>query len=419
MGMGYVGYPLAVSFAEAGFEVVGFDVDKDTVNTVNEGDLPVEESDGDGAAELVEGGFLRATDNMEELSKVDAISICVPTPLRKSRDPDISYVAQATDTITDYFEPPGLITLESTTYPGTTEEILAEAFQDQGWNLEDDVLIAFSPERVDPGNEDFGIRNTPKVLGGYNSTATDVVSRLYGAVIEEVVTVSSTRTAEMVKLLENTFRSVNIGLANEMALLCDRMNIDVWEVIDAAKTKPYGFMPFYPGPGLGGHCIPIDPLFLSWKAKLFNTNSRFIELADEVNRNMPTHVFRKITRGLNKVQQSVNGSKICLFGVAYKPDVGDTRESPAKEIILELIDNGADVEFCDPHVDELKIEGEIIPSVSMDSVNSEDYDASVIVTDHGEFNWSELFGGGENVIIDTRNALPDSLSLPNAIVETI
>lgn len=402
MGLGYVGLPLALAFARKGFTVLGFDVDQQKVDALNKGESPLEDVETSLVSEVSEQ--LSATTDMERLSEVDSVSICVPTPLRKSRDPDISYIAQATDTLVNHFQPPGIITLESTTYPGTTEEILAEAFREAGWVMGEDVYLSFSPERIDPGNEEYGIENTPKVLGGHTERAGELASMLYGEVIDRVVQVSNTRSAELVKLLENTFRSVNIGLANEMALLCDEMDIDVWEVIDAAATKPYGFMPFYPGPGLGGHCIPIDPLFLSWKARLHNTSSRFIELADEVNRSMPEFVTGKVTDALNDDEKSVKGSRICLLGVAYKPNVGDTRESPAIEVATELIEHGAEVDYHDPYVDQFEVADGPIDQVSPESMQERGYDVGVIITDHDRFDWDQLLPLFP-LVVDTRNAL--------------
>lgn len=406
IGLGYVGLPLAVEFAEAEFSVTGFDISEEQVRTINNGESPVSDVDSSRLADLVKNDFLRATDDMTELAEMDSLHICVPTPLRKSRDPDISHIVKTVQTIVENFQPPGLITLESTTYPGTSEEVLAEAFADAGWDLEEEVLLVFSPERIDPGNDEYGLENTPKVVGGHSELAGEVAKLVYSEVAGEVVEVTSTREAEMVKLLENTFRSINIGLVNEMALICDRLGIDVWEVIDAAATKPFGFMPFYPGPGLGGHCIPVDPLFLSWRAKFDNATTRFIELADEINRSMPEHVFTKITEGLNELKQSVNGSRLCVFGVSYKSDVDDTRESPAYGIIDRLLDAGATVEFCDPHVEQFSVQGEELTRVAPATVEGDKYDAGIIITDHSDFEWSQL-SPGFPLLVDTRNALSD------------
>lgn len=404
VGLGYVGLPLALAFAESEFDVIGFDTDKTKVETIRDGRSPIPDLDSERLDQVVKDSNLNVTTDMSRMSEVDTLSICVPTPLRKSRDPDISYIADATRTIAEHFNPPGLIVLESTTYPGTTEEILAEKFESIGWELGEDIHLAFSPERIDPSNEQFSIRNTPKVVGGLNETAASMAEDLYGRIVDEVVTVSNTRTAEMVKLLENTFRSINIALANEMALICDRLDIDVWEVIDAAATKPYGFMPFYPGPGLGGHCIPVDPLFLSWKARLADTQSRFIELADEVNRSMSDHVMTKVTEALNEDGKCLNGSNICVLGVAYKANVDDVRESPAYEIISELRRLNANVTFCDPFVESFSVEDEPVVSVRQDEIDKEQYDLGLIVTDHDSFRWSKFLESFP-VIVDTRDAL--------------
>lgn len=404
LGMGYVGLPLAVGFAEAGFPVTGFDIKTEKVEKINRGESPVEDVSDSRLETLVAADQLAASHDMSELADIDCLSICVPTPLRKSRDPDISYIAKATETIAENFSPPGLIILESTTYPGTTDEILAEAFKEAGWDLEEELFLAFSPERIDPGNDEYGLHNTPKVVGGYNRQSGELVTSFYEEVVEEVIELSTTKAAEMVKLLENTFRSINIGLVNEMALICDRMDIDVWEVIKGASSKPFGYMPFYPGPGLGGHCIPVDPLFLSWRARLHDTSTRFIELADEINRSMPDYVFSKITEGLNRFEKSVKGSKICVFGVAYKPDVADTRESPAREVISNLLEQGAEVVYCDPHVEEFTAEATDILRVAAGDLDDTDYDAGVIITDHQDFDFDSLLANFP-LVIDTRNAL--------------
>lgn len=408
VGLGYVGLPLAVAFAESGFSVTGFDTDSEKVQTLNTGESPLPDVASERVGSVTEAGNFRATTDMSRMDEVDTLSICVPTPLRKSRDPDISYIADATDTIVENFEPPGIIVLESTTYPGTTEEILAERFRAAGWTLDDDVYLAFSPERIDPSNEDWGIENTPKVLGGSTEQSGLFASRLYEQIVDRVVTVSDTQAAEMVKLLENTFRSINIALANEMALICDRLDINVWEVIDAAATKPYGFMPFYPGPGLGGHCIPVDPLFLSWKARLADTQSQFVELADEINRSMPEHVVNKITETLNDERKCVNGAEICLLGVAYKADVNDVRESPAHDIVGELRDLHADLSYCDPFVESFEVEGDSLERVPQDQLHETSFDLGVILTGHSNFDWPTI---AENfsTLVDTRNAFPDEL----------
>jgi UDP-N-acetyl-D-glucosamine dehydrogenase len=418
VGLGYVGLPLALAFAESGFSVIGFDNNAEKVETIQNGESTIPDIDDQRLSAVIDESRLTATTSMERMSEVNTLSICVPTPLRKSRDPDISYIAEATQTIADYFEPPGIIVLESTTYPGTTEEILNEKFQSVGWDLDNDVHLAFSPERIDPSNETYTIENTPKVVGGLTDRAGELASILYGSIVDEVVTVSNTRAAEMVKLLENTFRSINIGLANEMALICDRLDIDVWEVIDAAATKPYGFMPFYPGPGLGGHCIPVDPLFLSWKARLADTQSRFVELADEINRSMPKHVVSKVTEGLNDDRKPVNGSEICVLGVAYKSNVNDVRESPAHQIINLLRDRGAELTFCDPYVDEFTVEGDPVPRIDQDELDTRSFDIGVIVTNHDKFNWNRIVGSFP-ALVDSRNALDDGVQVDTTRVLTL
>ncbi|HOA25827.1 MAG TPA: nucleotide sugar dehydrogenase, partial [Aggregatilineales bacterium] len=340
IGIGYVGLPLAVEFAREGYRVIGVDVSEKKVGLINSGvsyipDIPTED-----IARPVEAGLLSATTDYSILRDVDAISICVPTPLRKTKDPDMSYIIAAADEIAKYSRPGQLIVLESTTYPGTTDELIVPRMAQNGYRVGEDIFVCFSPERIDPGNKVYGVRNTPKVIGGATPDCTEVAVALYSKPIERVIPVSSTRTAEMVKLLENTFRSVNIGLVNEMALMCDKLDVNVWEVIEAASSKPFGFMTFYPGPGLGGHCIPIDPLYLSWKLKALNYNARFIELASEINGNMPLYVVTKIMDALNNVRKTVNGADILVLGVAYKRDIDDLRESPALDIIRLLEERG-------------------------------------------------------------------------------
>src|SRR6187402_508168 len=354
IGLGYVGLPLAVEFARAGFDVTGFDVDASKIAEINAGRSYILDVRTDEIAECVKAGRLRATTDMSKLGDMDAVDICVPTPLRKTKDPDMSYVVSAAEEIAKYIHPGMLIVLESTTYPGTTAEVLQPMFEARGLKVGEGFYLAFSPERVDPANEKFNTRNTPKVVGGTTPACSEVAAALYEAAVDTVVPVSSTQVAEMVKLLENTFRAVNIGLVNEIALMSHRMNIDVWEVIDAARTKPFGFMPFYPGPGLGGHCIPIDPFYLSWKAKQSGFECRFIELAGQVNGSMPEFVVQRIADALNSVKKPINGSKIHLFGVAYKRDVNDMRESPALDVLELLIRRGAVVSYSDPWVPDLR-----------------------------------------------------------------
>lgn len=405
IGLGYVGLPLAVEFAEAGFNVIGLDVQQDKVDQINAGisyikDIPTEK-----LAPLVESKCLKATASYDDLRQVDAISICVPTPLRKTRDPDMSYIIQASQSISKIRHPGMLIVLESTTYPGTTEEIILPEITGGELTVGEDVFIAFSPERIDPGNKQFMVRNTPKVVGGITPHCTEMATALYSHAIDQVIQVSSPTAAEMVKLLENTFRAVNIGLVNEMALMCDKLGVDVWEVINAAATKPFGFMPFYPGPGLGGHCIPVDPHYLSWKLKTLNYTARFIELASEVNTSMPLYVLDKITDALNEQEKSVRGANVVVLGVAYKRDIDDVRESPALDIISLLHQKGAKVSFCDPYVPSIRLEDNKIMKSTEYSVDLlQNADCVVIVTDHSDFDWTEI-GNCSQVIVDTRNVI--------------
>ena len=404
VGLGYVGLPLAVEFAEAGFDVIGLDVSEAKVAELNKGisyigDIPTAR-----LKPLVESGKFKATTDKEDLRIVDTISICVPTPLRKTKDPDMSYIIQSIETIATISHPGLLVVLESTTYPGTTEEIIAPKLTEQGLTVGEDVFIAFSPERIDPGNETYQVRNTPKVVGGMTPACSAVAKALYEVGVDNVVIVGSPTTAEMVKLLENTFRAVNIGLVNEMALMCDKLNINVWEVIEAAATKPFGFMAFYPGPGLGGHCIPVDPHYLSWKLKALNYNARFIELASEINTGMPYHVIDKVSDALNDVEKSIKGSRIVVIGVAYKPDVDDVRESPALDVLHLLKEKGADVAYHDPHVDSLRLEDNVVLKTEEYSAELlSNADCVVIVTNHSDYDWQHIVDNSK-LIVDTRRA---------------
>ena len=350
IGLGYVGLPTAIAFAEEGFDVVGIDRDEDRCRSVNAGRSHVEDVEDSRLAPLVKLGHLRAASTLGDAGHLDIIDICVPTPLDKARDPDLSAVLAVRDALPAAMERGQLIVLSSTTYPGTTTELLQPVVQSQGYEVGTDTFLAFAPERIDPGNHTFGIRNTPKVVGGVTAACTAVAEAVFATIVDEVVPVSSTTTAEVVKLLENTFRSINIALANEMAIICRQLGVDVWEVIDAAATKPYGFMPFYPGPGLGGHCIPVDPSYLSWKLRRLNYAARFIGLAEDINRQMPHHVVQRVTDILNDQGRSVRGSNILVLGLSYKPDVADIRESPALEVLDLLKQRGAEVHACDPHV---------------------------------------------------------------------
>jgi UDP-N-acetyl-D-glucosamine dehydrogenase len=410
IGLGYVGLPLAVEFAKAGFQVTGFDVDESKVTEINAGRSYILDVATDDVAACVKKGTLCATTDMARLHDMDVVDICVPTPLRKTRDPDLSYVVQAVDAVKARLKPGQLIILESTTYPGTTDEVVQPALEEGGLKAGVDFHLAFSPERVDPGNERFSTRTIPKVVGGVNKQSTDLACALYGSIIDTVVPVSSTQVAEMVKLLENTFRAVNIGLVNEIALMSHRMNIDVWEVIDAAGTKPFGFMPFYPGPGLGGHCIPIDPFYLSWKARQSGFECRFIELAGHINGSMPAFVVDRVAEALNTARKSINGSRIHLFGVAYKKDVSDMRESPALDVLELLQRRGAEVSYTDPYVPTLThghLELETVPEQQA----GPGVDCAVICTNHTVFDYAAL-PGRFPLVVDTRNALKN-VSAPN------
>jgi UDP-N-acetyl-D-glucosamine dehydrogenase len=402
IGLGYVGLPLAIEFARAGFDVTGFDVDESKVSALNAARSYILDVKDHEVADLVAAGRLRATSDMSRLSGIDAVDICVPTPLRKTKDPDMSYIVAAAEQITTYLHPGMLVVLESTTYPGTTAEVLLPMFEGTGLKVGHDFFLAFSPERVDPANEKYTTRNTPKVVGGTTPACSEVAAALYGAAVDTVVPVSSTQVAEMVKLLENTFRAVNIGLVNEIALMAHRMNIDVWEVIDAARTKPFGFMPFYPGPGLGGHCIPVDPFYLSWKARQTGFECRFIELAGQINGSMPGFVVERIGEALNTRKQAINGSRVHLFGVAYKRDVSDMRESPALDILELLHRRGAVLSYTDPHVPVLEHGDLSLRSVSEDAVG--DVDCAVICTDHQVFDYPAMVTRFP-LVVDTRNAL--------------
>ena len=406
IGLGYVGLPLAIEFAKAGLTVVGVDLDTRKVEALGKGESYIGDVAATDVAAMVEAGRFRATTDFSVLSEVDTINICVPTPLRKTKDPDLSYIVASVEEIAKYFRAGQLIILESTTYPGTTDEVVQPMLEAKGLKAGTDFFLGFSPERVDPGNPQFHTGNIPKVVGGVNEASSDAAAALYGLVVKEVVTVSSTRAAELVKLLENTFRAVNIGLANELALMCRDMGINVWEVIDAAKTKPFGFMPFYPGPGLGGHCIPIDPFYLSWKARQFGFESRFIELAGHINGGMPRYVVDRVSEALNSVAKPIKGSKVHLFGMAYKPDVTDYRESPAIDVADLLERRGAIVTYSDHFVPSMPAEHGHKPrtEVPFDKALADGFDIAVITTNHKTFDYDSLVAKSP-LILDTRNAL--------------
>ena len=416
IGLGYVGLPLAVEFGQAGFSIVGIDVDQKKVNTLNQGisyiqDVPTEE-----VASLVQAGKFKATTDFSALREVDAISICVPTPLRKTKDPDISFIVAAVEQIVKYLHPYQLIVLESTTYPGTTDEVILPELLKTGLQVGKDFLLAFSPERVDPGNAQYHTQNTPKVIGGVTPLCSETAKLLYEQAIETVVPVSSTRSAEMVKLLENTFRSVNIGLVNEIAVMCDKLDIDVWEVIEAAATKPFGFMPFYPGPGLGGHCIPIDPYYLAWKMKTLDYNARFIELAGEINASMPEYVVIKVTDALNKVKKSVNGSRILMLGIAYKKDINDLRESPALDIFRLLEHKGAELCYNDPYIPEFSEDAINLTSKELSETLLESMDCVVLVTNHSSYDYQWLIDHSK-IFVDTRNVTKGLIDPKQVVVK--
>jgi UDP-N-acetyl-D-glucosamine dehydrogenase len=413
IGLGYVGLPLAVEFARAGFTVTGFDVDASKITQINAGRSYIPDVPSDDLAEQVRAGKLNATTDMAQLGGMDAIDICVPTPLRKTKDPDLSYIVRAVEAVAATLKRGQLVILESTTYPGTTDEVVQPMLEAKGMKADADFFLAFSPERVDPGNQRFTTKNIPKIVGGVGDSSTKVAAALYGATVQTVVPVSSTRVAEMVKLLENTFRAVNIGLVNEIAQMSHKMDIDVWEVIEAAKTKPFGFMPFYPGPGLGGHCIPIDPFYLSWKARQSGFECRFIELAGQVNGSMPEYVVERVTDALNEVRKAVNGSRIHIYGVAYKRDVGDMRESPALDIIELLTRRGAEISYSDPWVPALKEGGHSFEAVPEAEALRLRPDCVVICTDHSAFEWKALVDSGVP-IVDTRDALR-KFTAPNIV----
>jgi UDP-N-acetyl-D-glucosamine dehydrogenase len=403
VGLGYVGLPLAVEFARAGFNITGIDCSVNKTKTINAGRSDVEDIPNAVVRELVRSKMLKATSQYVVVRKLDVVIICVPTPLGKTKDPDVSFILSAVKGIQKHLHPGQLIILESTTYPGTTDELILPMLQETGLKVGRDFFLAFSPERIDPGNKIYGVRNTPKVVGGVTARCTRMASLFYRQAIDEVISVSSTQTAETVKLLENTFRSVNIGLVNEMAVMCDRLGIDVWEVISAAATKPFGYMPFYPGPGLGGHCIPIDPHYLSWKLKALNYWARFIELAGDINANMPTFVIRKINDTLNRDRKSLKGSRILILGVAYKKDISDVRESPALDIIEMLEERGARVRYNDPFVKKLPLDRGGHRSVALTPKQIKEADCCVIISDHSAYDYQWIVDHAKRVV-DTRNA---------------
>lgn len=402
IGLGYVGLPLAAACVQAGFSTVGIDVDPDRIATINRGESGLTDLPDETIQQALQTDRLQTQVEYDVLQSCDVAIICVPTPLNKTKDPDLSFVVNALRRVRDFLHPDMLVVLESTTYPGFTREVALPLLEESGLTCGEEFCLAFSPERTDPGNPEYGVVNTTKIVGGCSEVCTQVARVLYEEIIQSVYTVSSTDSAEMVKLLENTFRAVNIGLVNEVALMCHHLKIDTWEVIEAAKTKPFGFMPFYPGPGLGGHCIPVDPLYLSWKLRSHNYTARFIELAQAINASMPQHVVQLISDALNAHEKAIRGSRITLFGVTYKKNVGDTRESPAIEILGILARKGAQVGFCDPLVERIEVDGvsyEQTPLVD----TLENMDAAVITTDHDAFDLAQVVNRAP-LIVDTRNA---------------
>lgn len=406
VGLGYVGLPLAVEMAEAGYKTIGFDVQAKKVDSVNAGHNYIGDIVGDKLKNMVETGFLRATSNFDFIRDVDAVAICVPTPLDKYQQPDISYVKGSTESVAEHVHPGMLVVLESTTYPGTTEELLKPILEKSGLVCGEDFYLAFSPERVDPGNKQYKTKNTPKVVGGITKDCTEIAAALYRNVLEGgVYEVSSSAVAEMEKLLENTYRNINIGLANEMAIICNRMGINVWEVIEAAKTKPYGFQAFYPGPGLGGHCIPLDPFYLTWKAREFDYHTRLIETSGEINTGMPEYVVDRVMKVLNRNKTAMNGAKVLVLGVAYKNDIDDYRESPALNVIDHLIEQGAETTYYDPYIPEYKHKGKVHTGAKeLTDDMLREADIVVICTAHECFDYERIQKLSKE-IFDTRNAM--------------
>jgi len=405
IGLGYVGLPLAVEFAKKGIEVVGIERNIKRVNAVNKGESYIGDVNSEDLKEVVNKGKLKAFQKFDALKDVDAIIICVPTPLTKNKTPDISYIVSVSKQIVPFLHKGELVVLESTTYPGTTEEVVLPILSQSGLKPGVDFFLAFSPERVDPGNKDYHTGNIPKVVGGINKESTELASNLYNMIVPKVFKVSSPKAAEMTKLLENIFRLVNVALVDELAILSEKMDIDLWEVIEAAKTKPYGFMPFYPGPGIGGHCIPIDPFYLLWKAKEYDVDISFIELAGKINDAMPDYVINKVSYALNTYKKTINGSKILVLGVSYKENIGDTRESPALKVISKLLKWGASVLYYDPFVPEVSIDGKLfksLPSLSKEALASSD--CALILTAHSSIDY-EFALDNSNIVVDTRNAI--------------
>lgn len=406
IGLGYVGLPLAVEFVNAGFKVIGVDIDKSKIELINSGKNYINDVDDKLLKDAVSSESLRATDDFSIVTDLDAISICVPTPLNKEKNPDISHIVSVMEKIKQYIHPNMIIILESTTYPGSTKELILPYISTDNLIPGKNICLCFSPERIDPGNRIYNTSNTPKVIGGITEKCTKIGSKLYSSIIKEIVEVSTTETAEMVKLLENTFRAVNIGLANEVAIMCEKLKVNAWEVIDAASTKPFGFMKFYPGPGLGGHCIPIDPHYLAWKLKTLDYDARFIKLAGEINTSMPNHVVKLVAESLNKVKKTINGSKILIIGAAYKKNINDLRESPSLDIIQLLNSLNAKIDYHDPYISEIELNEDKMKSIHLTKKNIITYDMSIIITDHDKVDYDLLLLNSK-LILDTRNVFAE------------
>lgn len=416
IGLGYVGLPLAMEIAAAGFKVIGIDLDSSKIAKLNQGKSYILDVPEQTVAQAVSNTRFSPTTDFSALRNADTVSICVPTPLSKSRDPDISFILSATEEIRKYLHRGQLIVLESTTYPGTTDELIVPELEGSGLKVGSDFYVAFSPERIDPGNSSFNTRNTPKIVGGITGRCTEVARLFYSQFIERVIPVSSTKCAEMVKLLENTFRSVNIGMVNELALMCDLLGVDVYEVIDAAATKPFGFSAFYPGPGLGGHCIPIDPHYLAWKLKALNFQARFIGLAAEINGMMPSVVTTMVADGLNRVSKSIRGSKVMILGVAYKKNVSDCRESPALDVMRLLSEKGAVLSYNDPLVPTVRLGPTTLKSIDANPAKIAEHDCVIILTDHSQYNIRSIVEASK-LVIDTRNSTKDLHEFKDKIIK--
>ena len=416
IGLGYVGLPLAMEIAAAGFKVIGIDLDENKIAALKRGQSYILDVPQKHVAEAVDTGKFTPTTDFSALAQADTVSICVPTPLSKSRDPDISFILSATEEIRKYLHRGQLVVLESTTYPGTTDELIVPELEGSGLKVGNDFYVAFSPERIDPGNPKFNTHNTPKIVGGITPQCTEIARLFYSQFIERVIPVTSTKCAEMVKLLENTFRSVNIGMVNELALMCDLLGVDVYEVIDAAATKPFGFSPFYPGPGLGGHCIPIDPHYLAWKLKALNFQARFIGLAAEINGMMPSVVASLVADGLNRAAKSIRNSKIMILGVAYKKDVSDCRESPALDVMRLLKDKGALLSYNDPLVPNLRLGNAVLKSIEATPAEIARHDCVIILTDHSVYDFRKLVGAAK-LVIDTRNSTKELQEFKDRVIK--